>query len=98
MPTELPNPPVDMSDLLLRIKNNCEAIAIRQTQARLQAYTEAVAARDKTFYKNWQQLSLAALQALDRKLIKELAAMPDEKPKVAIAPQVDKSKSNDDFF
>lgn len=95
--TDLPSPPVDLSDLCLRIKNNCEAIAIRQTQARLAAYTMSVAARDKTSYKDWRVLPVAALKSLDKKLIAELAAMPDEVQKVAIAPPVDVTKS-DDFF
>ena len=93
---ELPSPSVDMSDLLLRIKNNCEAIAIRQVEARLRAYTGAVAARDGNQYQSWKFLPVAALKSLDEKLQKELAAMPPERVK-GVGATVEVPKS-DDFF
>ncbi len=96
---ELPNPPVDLSDLYVRIKNNCEAIAIRQVQARLRTYTDASAALDGNSYKDWRLLPVKALNSLDKKLIAELAAMPPERVKGA-PPQVPENvaKSGDDFF
>ena len=95
MAIELPSPSVDLSDLLVRIKNNCEAIAIRQTQARLAAYTQAVAARDKALYKDWRLLPVAALKSLDEKLKQELAAMPPERVKGVAAETPPKL---DEFF
>ena len=89
---------VDLSDLFVRIKNNCEAIASRQVISRLRAYAEAVGARDGTQYRNWKHLPEKALRSLDEKPKKELAALPPEKVKAA-PPQAEKvDKSADEFF
>ena len=94
---DLPSEVVDLSGLFSQIQTDCEAIALMQLNARLSAYTEAVSTRDGNKYQKWQHLPVKALNSLAEKLRKELAAMPPEKGK-AIAPQIQDSKLNDDFF
>ena len=88
---------VDLSDLFVQIKNNCEAIAYRPMILRLKAYAEAVGAMDGGKYQSWKQLPEKALRSLDAKLKKELAAMPPEKAK-AMSPQVEQVIAEDQFF
>lgn len=98
MAIELPNPPVDLSDLYVRIENNATAIALHEVKKRLSAYTLAVSAMDGNQYQKWQHLPVKALQSLDAKLKKEVEAIAIVEKPTAIAPPVDVPKSDDDFF
>lgn len=97
---DLPSNVTDLSGLFVQIKNNCDAIAMLQIQARLDAFTKSVGDRDGINYQRWQMLPEKALLSLNAKLSAEFVSLQSQSKK-AIAPPASVDgvvPKSDEFF
>ena len=84
--------PHDASPLIAEIEVMLDQLAHYQIRERLKAFRQGVEAKDGQPYRLWKSCPVPALEALKRKLAKEIEAF-QPKP----LPSEPKS-SNDDFF